>query len=115
LPAHLLPEASGRSVSRRFAQRRISLQDRASKGRSGRIIPINRELRQALVKLRSTPGGRQSRFVVTTERSAATSALAIVNLFVRWYAVLGFQGCSSHEPQRSRDVNHQRRAEDIDG
>ncbi len=67
----------------------IRLQDAASKGRSGRVIPINRNLRNALVALQASPGGRRSPFVVTTERAGATSPQAIVNLFARWYGALG--------------------------
>ena len=55
----------------------IHLVDEASKGSSGRVIPLNKELKAALVQ--SQVGGRPSPFVVTTERAARTSAAAIVN------------------------------------
>ena len=64
----------------------IRLQDTASKGRSGRVIPMNRDLRQAILDLRVTePISRPSRFLVATERSEKTSPQVIVNLFHRWY------------------------------
>ncbi len=72
----------------------IHLRNEASKGRSGRVIPLNRELRvalQALFQSRAT-----SPYVITSERSQRTSAAVIVNLFAAWYRALGFQGCSSH-------------------
>jgi integrase len=80
----------------------IHLQNVASKGRSGRVIPLNRELRDALVELRreSVPISEAAR-VITTERANQTSGHVIVNLFARWYSALGFSGCSSHSGRRS--------------
>src|SRR5271165_3144914 len=79
----------------------IHLVDEASKGSSGRVIPLNRELKAALVRIqKSQVGGRASPFVVTTERARQTSAAAIVNLFAVWYRALGFNGCSSHSGRR---------------
>jgi Phage integrase family. len=59
--------------------RAIHLQDKASKGRSGRIIPLNEELRSALTELRKNVCTQPSVFVVSTERSKRTSAQGIVN------------------------------------
>ena len=39
--------------------------------------------------------------VIRTERSAATSAQVIINLFRQWYMALGFDGCSSHSGRRT--------------
>ena len=94
----------------------IHLQDRASKGKSGRVIPLNRDLRMALQELRrSTEGHRPSPFVVTTERSARTSAQAIVNLFSKWYADLGYRGCSSHSGRRTFITNAARKISTVGG
>ena len=81
----------------------IHLQNSASKGRAGgRIVPLNRELRSALLDLRRmSSAGAPSPFVITTERSARSSPQAIVNLFSRWYEELGFSGCSSHSGRRT--------------
>jgi integrase/recombinase XerD len=62
--------------------RAIHLQDAASKGKSGRIIPLNSELQESLAALASE---RSSHYVVTTQRRGRTSAQAIVNLFFGWY------------------------------
>jgi integrase len=85
----------------------IHLQNTASKGRTGgRVIPLNKELRAALLNLRrSLSRDRPSPFVVTNERSPSTSPQAIVNLFSRWYAELGFKGCSSHSGRRTFVTN----------
>ena len=77
----------------------IHLRNEASKGRSGRVIPLNRDLRQALQELFQARGA--SPYVITSERSQKTSAAVIVNLFAGWYRTLGFQGCSSHSGRRT--------------
>src|SRR6201995_3192834 len=54
--------------------RAIHLPNAASKGSSGRIIPINGDLREALGQWRQASGGnRPSRFVISTERALRTS------------------------------------------
>jgi integrase len=93
----------------------IHLQDKASKGRSGRVIPLNQELRSTLGdwqrSIRSTP----STFVISTERSKRTSAQSIVNLFARWYHELGFHGCSSHSGRRTFITNTARKISSVGG
>ena len=65
----------------------ISLTDIASKGRGGRVIPINKDLTAALVALKASAdkATRASPHVVTTERAGKTSSFAIVNKFAAWY------------------------------
>lgn len=93
----------------------IHLTDVASKGRSGRIIPINRELRSALIYLHQQNGKRLSEWVITTERSDRTSPQAIVNLFQRWYRDLGQIGCSSHSGRRTFITNAARKISTVGG
>ena len=38
---------------------------------------------------------------IQTERSQSTSPQAIVNMFRRWYRLLGFVGCSSESGRRT--------------
>ena len=77
----------------------IHLRNEASKGRSGRVIPLNRDLRDALQCLFHARDA--SPYVITSERSQRMSAAVIVNLFAGWYRTLGFQGCSSHSGRRT--------------
>jgi integrase len=80
----------------------IRLTNAAAKGRSGGVVPMASELHLALRSLRQIscqPFG--SAKVITTERSAATSAQVIINLFREWYLALGFDGCSSHSGRRT--------------
>lgn len=94
----------------------IHLQDKASKGRSGRIIPLNRDLRTALGELqRSHHRQNQSPYLVSTERAPRTSPQAIVNLFSNWYADLGFSGCSSHSGRRTFITNAARKISTVGG
>jgi integrase/recombinase XerD len=92
----------------------ICLQDSASKGKSGRTIPLNEELRAALIEYRkSVP--HAGPFVISTERALATSPQMIVNLFQRWYRHLGFEGCSSHSGRRTFITNAARKISTVGG
>ena len=71
----------------------IHLRNVASKGKSGRVIPLNKELRAALQELQKQAD--PSPYVITTERSEQFSPAAIVNLFAAWFRATGLQGCSS--------------------
>lgn len=94
----------------------IHLQDKASKGRSGRIIPLNKDLRTALGELRNGHNRqRQSSYLVSTERASQTSPQAIVNLFSQWYLDLGFSGCSSHSGRRTFITNVARKISTVGG
>ena len=91
----------------------IHLRDVASKGRSGRIIPLNKDLRRVLEALKEEQN--HSPFVITTERSERTSAAAIVNLFAGWYRAAGLKGCSSHSGRRTFITNAARKISTVGG
>ena len=95
----------------------ISLTDNASKGRGGRSIPINKDLKIALEALRveEEQSIRPSPFVVTSERGDQTSASVIVNKFAGWYRMLGFSGASSHSGRRTFITNAARRISTVGG
>ncbi|WP_027583423.1 site-specific integrase [Bradyrhizobium sp. Ai1a-2] len=93
----------------------IHLQDEASKGRSGRIIPLHVELQSALQELYRHDVPKLNEFIVRTERSKSTSAQVIVNLFARWYETLGFHGCSSHSGRRTFITSAARKISTVDG
>ena len=95
----------------------IHLTNDASKGRSGRMIPINKQLRARLIAtyelLKADP--RRNTYVVFTERSPRTSAQVVVNLFQRWYHDLGLVGCSSHSGRRTFITNAARKISTVGG
>jgi len=80
----------------------INITNAAAKGNTGGSIPMARELRSALIAWRKISWAPESHDrVIVTERSAATSAQVIVNLFCTWYRRMGFDGCSSHSGRRT--------------
>jgi integrase len=91
----------------------IHLRDGASKGNSGRIVPLNKELRAILSALHKEHGA--SPYVITTERAQKTSAAAIVNLFACWYRAAGLRGCSSHSGRRTFITNAARKISTVGG
>jgi integrase len=93
----------------------IHLTDAASKGSSGRGIPINKQLRSALINLHGSDRQTGSDWVIRTERSDRTSAQAVVNLFQRWYHDLGLIGCSSHSGRRTFITNAARKISTVGG
>jgi integrase/recombinase XerD len=93
----------------------LHLLDVASKGRSGRIIPLNDELRSALIEYRRQVLSFAGPFVISTERSLATSPQMIINLFFCWYRDLGFHGCSSHSGRRTFITNTARKISTVGG
>jgi len=98
----------------------IHLTNTASKGRSGRMIPLNKQLRENLKQM--LVAAQQDRlfhpalsYVVTTERSAHTSPQAVVNMFKRWYDDIGLLGCSSHSGRRTFITNAARKISTVGG
>jgi integrase/recombinase XerD len=79
----------------------IALQDKAAKGTSGRIIPMNKQLQAALRNWLSTPCAKRTKFVISTNRSERFKCNGIVIWFRRLYRALGFEGASSHSGRRT--------------
>jgi integrase/recombinase XerD len=77
----------------------IELRDHAAKNRSGRLIPLHKDLRDALLSWRGVAAGRGP--VVLSERGRAMTALSIVVWFARAYRAVGLEGCSSHSGRRT--------------
>lgn len=94
----------------------IHLTNDASKGKSGRIIPLNKDLRKLLqLHLKSTKSVTAYSYMINTERSGHTSAQAIVNMFAQWYQQLGYDGCSSHSGRRTFITNASRKISTVGG
>jgi integrase/recombinase XerD len=90
----------------------IHLRNVASKGKSGRMIPLNKELRSALLELQK----HSVRSVyVTTERSESFSPSAVASLFAAWFRTIGLQGCSSHPGRRTFITNAARKSSTVGG
>jgi integrase/recombinase XerD len=99
----------------------LSLENSASKGQSGRIIPLNRQLKMQLVEslkiasVGSTSASLHKSRIIRTQRGNGTSAQVIVNMFQSWYAKAGLFGCSSHSGRRTFITNAARRISTVGG
>ena len=97
----------------------LALPNNASKGRSGRQIPLNRQLKEALLDLFENESGRKDfdakDFLVRTQRSKQTSSQAVINMFASWYRDLGMIGCSSHSGRRTFISNTARKISTVGG
>ena len=96
----------------------IHLTNEASKGKSGRIIALNKEPKKQLIKAREIDGiniADAGRSVIKTQRGQGTTAQVIVNSFAEWYRKLGFVGCSSHSGRRSFNTQAARKASLVGG
>ena len=84
----------------------LNLPNSSSKGRSGRVVPLNKDLKKNLEMLLEehqilNDFDPQTSFIVRTERSKSTTPQSIVNMFQRWYGRLGLVGCSSQSGRRT--------------
>lgn len=98
----------------------IQLTNAASKGTSGRVIPmhkaVKRNLQQLLLQQRKDHHfDIATSYVITTERSSCVSAQVIVNMFAQWYRELGLFGCSSHSGRRTFITNAARKISTVGG
>lgn len=84
----------------------LNLPNSSSKGKSGRVVPLNKDLKNNLEEMledhrKFRDFDPQTSFIVRTERSKSTSPQSVVNMFQRWYNDLGLIGCSSHSGRRT--------------
>jgi integrase/recombinase XerD len=94
----------------------MSLCDAASKGRSGRTIPMSKDLRFAISHWRQlTKNANAEAKIIVTERSRKPLTQVIINMFRSWYSDLGYEGCSSHSGRRTFITNAARRISTVGG
>ena len=84
----------------------INLTNKTSKGKSGRVIPLHKSVRENLIELlerhkKYYAFNINTSFIVRTERSPFTTSQTIINMFQKWYLTLGLVGCSSHSGRRT--------------
>ena len=78
----------------------IELRDHAAKKRSGRVIAMHPNLRDALSQWRDTTGTLGGP-VIRSERGGPMTPVSIVNWFSAAYQAIGLEGCSSHSGRRT--------------
>lgn len=94
----------------------IELQNSASKGKSGGIVWINKDLQSALVEYqKSLKSISANDRIIKTERNKDTSSQFVVNLFYVWYKKMGFDGASSHSGRRTFITNASRKISSVGG
>lgn len=95
---------------------RIELRDIASKGLSGRIIWLSKELKEAFIEYKNSARKYEySDYVVTSERSARVTSPVIINFFRMMYKNLQFEGASSHSGRRTFITNAARKITSVGG
>jgi integrase len=93
----------------------IEVRDSISKRGRGRIVPLNRELRQALITLYRYSSPDKDDPVIESERGGHMRPMAIVNWFARLYRRSGLSGCSSHSGRRTFITNAARQVHRVGG
>ena len=77
----------------------LALEDRIAKKKSGRVIPLHSDLRNALATLQKMTGVDGP--VIRSERDTPMAPATIVNWFRIAYRAIGLTGCSSHSGRRT--------------
>jgi integrase/recombinase XerC len=95
----------------------IALENRAAKGKSGRVIPMHPDLKAALMALQQERGDnmRPDQPVIHSERDRGLSPGAIAVWFHRLYSGLGMIGCSSHSGRRTFITRAARKIGEVGG
>jgi len=81
--------------------KQLEVRDAIAKKRRGRIVPINAELRAALIDLHAAERPDPDTPIIRSERGGYMRPGAIVNWFAALYARAGLTGCSSHSGRRT--------------
>jgi integrase/recombinase XerC len=93
----------------------IQLEDKAAKGTSGRTIPMNKELRVALVEYQTVANRKVGDFIITSERASRMTPGSVAIWFRDMYIKLGYEGCSSHSGRRTFVTNGAKRVVEAGG
>ena len=95
----------------------LTLDNSASKGkRGGRVIPLSQAITDALSTHFDTSTRTEPHYrIIQTERSDKVAPQVIVNMFQRWFADLGYEGCSSHSGRRTFITNASKKISSVGG
>lgn len=99
----------------------IALENSASKGNSGRMIPLNKQLKESLLQLLEQKRSKRTAVechraaVIETQRGKSTCPQVVVNMFQGWYSRVGLQGCSSHSGRRTFITNAAKKISSVGG
>jgi len=89
-------------AGREWAGHAFTWSNGASKGKNGgRVVPLNKELRTALIALKAKRNIEAGDRIIHSERDLGMAAGAVQVWFHRLYNDLGFEGASSHSGRRT--------------
>jgi integrase len=93
----------------------IQMPDSATKGKSGRTIPLNAELKQALVELWQERQPRPDQNIVFSQRATGFYPRTLTDWFAEVFKTLRLDGCSSHSGRRTFVTSLAKRAVEAGG
>jgi integrase/recombinase XerD len=96
----------------------IHLRNRATKKKvGGRILPLHRQTKDALVHLKSSlpPSTQPEDPILASQRGGFLKPRAVMMFFIRLYKDLGLEGCSSHSGRRTFATRAVRSIKDAGG
>ena len=95
----------------------IHLPHQAAKGKSGRIIPLHRELKESLEALRDVHPrtGSATANIIFSKQGAKMYPCNVVHWFEKVFKALGLQGCSSHSGRRTFITQAARKVSEVGG
>lgn len=91
----MLTNASGEIVDA------LQLPNSASKGKSGRTIPLNKQLKTALARLYATHTPNCPPYIIKSQYGHKMTPGGVCQWFSDMYARLRLEGCSSHSGRRT--------------
>ena len=94
----------------------ITIEDKGSKGRGGRTIPMNKALHHELLELQTHRSPSATDAVFYSERKRGNvSAQTVVDFFADLYGKLEFEGASSHSGRRTFITNAAKKITTVGG
>ena len=95
----------------------LKIDNSASKGKhGGRVIPLSQTITDALRTHYDASHRREPHHrIIHTERSDRVAPQVIVNMFQKWFAELGYEGCSSHSGRRTFITNASKKITSVGG
>lgn len=93
----------------------IYLTDEATKGRAGRVLPLNKELQQALIDLFEESKPDTDSYVIKSARGSHLTRVSICHWFRIVYKTLRLHGCSGHSGRRTFGTNAARLINQVGG
>jgi integrase/recombinase XerD len=83
----------------------LQLPDNSSKGKSGRVIPLNTQLQKSLMALHKIVSPTSEQYIISSERGAKMLPCNISHWFREVFNALRLEGCSSHSGRRTFVTN----------